>query len=98
MSKEGYRSDLATIIATISASMPLLLVSALLGGILTVTLFWFWQGSLVVAFLVAPFGGSFAALLAAVFLAFVRSSSFRALFAFRSKKTETMHSGSDFLF
>jgi len=94
MSKEGDQSDLATI----SASMWLLLVSALLGGMLTATLFWFWQGSLVVAFLAAPFGGSFAALLAAVCLAFVRSSSIRALFGFRSKKTETMHSGSDFLF
>ena len=94
MSKEGDQSDLATI----SASMWLLLVSAQLGGMLTVTLFWFWQGSLLVAILAAPFGGSFAALLAAVFLAFVRSSSIRALFAFRSKKTETLHSGSDPLF
>jgi type IV secretory pathway TrbL component len=94
MSKKGYQSDLVPI----SASMRLLLVSALLGGMLTATLFWFWQGSLVVAFLAAPFGGSFAALLAAVFLAFVRSSSIRALFGFRSKDTETMHSGSDFLF
>ena len=94
MSKKGYQSDLVPI----SASMRLLLVSALLGGMLTATLFWFWQGSLVVAFLVAPFGGSFATLLAGVCLAVVRSSSIRALFGFRSKKTETMHSGSDFLF
>lgn len=94
MEEGEHLSDLVPI----SASLRLLLVSALLGGMLTVTLFWFWQGSLLVAILAAPFGGSFAALLAGVFLAFVRSSSIRALFAFRSKKTETLHSGSDFLF
>ena len=76
----------------------LLLFAALLGGLLTSILLWFWLGNLAVALLVAPLGGSFAALLAAAFLAAVRSSSIRAFFAswsqgWSEKKNETMQSG-----
>ena len=57
--------------------MLFLLTSAWLGGVLTATLVWLWLGNWVFALLLAPIGGSFATLLAAVFLAVVKSSSVR---------------------
>ena len=46
--------------------MRVLIVSALFGGVFTATLVWFWQRDLVFVLLLAPLGGSFAALLASV--------------------------------
>ena len=47
--------------------MRVLIVSALFGGVFTATLVWFWQRDLVLVLLLAPIGGSFAALLGAAF-------------------------------
>ena len=47
--------------------MRVLIVSALFGGVFTATLVWFWQRDLVFVLLLAPIGGSFAALLGAAF-------------------------------
>ena len=61
------------------APVWMLLVSALVGGMLTATVVWFWQQDWVFAIPLALIGSSFAALLAAAFLA-AKSSFGRALF------------------
>jgi hypothetical protein len=61
--------------------MHFLLISACLGGVLTATLVWRWQGDWMFVLLLAPIGSSFATLLAAAFLTVVRSSSARTFLA-----------------
>lgn len=64
------------------ASAGVLLVSALLGGVLTATLVWLWQRDSTFALLLALIGSSFAALLAGAMLIVTGSFSARAFLAY----------------